>query len=207
MMKKLLGALKTVALVIVVLAIIGVVAGGGSDDEKSSSSSSKKEESAVSQEAGSADEESKDDEAQADDSEKSSEEDSAKAEEADESPKMAKNSKYEVKINGFRIAEDYDGAPCIAIDYTFTNVSDDSPTSLQLATNITVYQNGVECEEAWFSDGNSDDGYTNKVKAGVSVDVTRAYKLQDTSSDVEVEVAPLFSWTDELLAYQVFQIA
>lgn len=201
MMKKLFGVLKTVALVIVVLAIIGMVAGGGSDDEKSSSSS-QKEESAVSQEASSAEEESADEGAQADDSETS-----AETEEADEGPKMAKNSKYEVTINGFRIAEDYDGAPCIAIDYTFTNVSDDSPTSMQLATNITVYQNGVECEDAWFSDSNSDDGYTNKVKAGVSVDVTRAYKLQDTSSDVEVEVAPLFSWSDELLAYQVYQIA
>lgn len=39
------------------------------------------------------------------------------------------------------------------------------------------------------------------------MNVTRAYKLQDTSSDVEVEVAQLFSWSDDLLAYQVFQIA
>ena len=126
--------------------------------------------------------------------------------EVDEGPSIATNSDYSVTIDGYSLTNDYDGAPCIAINYTFTNVSSNEATSMQMATDINVYQNGVECEDAWFADDNS-DGYTNKVKAGVSVAVTRVYKLQDTTSDVEVEVAPLFSWSDDLLAYQVITIA
>ncbi|MBQ1840909.1 MAG: DUF5067 domain-containing protein [Atopobiaceae bacterium] len=79
-------------------------------------------------------------------------------------------------------------------------------TGTLLATDITVYQDGVECEDAYFSGENS-DGYSNKVKAGVSVDVTRTYKLQNTTSDVEVEVGQLSFWDDSMLAYEVFQIS
>ena len=194
-MKLIKGLFKGCLGVVVVLVLIGVIFGGGSSDEKSSDSGSSKQEAAVE----------KADKKEAADEEEAEPEEEAEAEE-DGGPEMATDSDYAVTINGFRIVEDYDGSPCIAIDYTFTNVSDDDPTSMMLATNITVYQDGVECEDAYFAGENS-DGYSNKVKAGVSVDVTRAYKLQNTTSDVEVEVAQLSFWDDSLLAYQVFQIA
>lgn len=194
-MKKILDLLKKVAIAFVVLIAVAMVFGGGSDD-KASDSGSKKEEAAVEQEAAPAEEEAQDQQ------EAASEEEP----EADEGPSIATNSDYSVTIDGYSLTNDYDGAPCIAINYTFTNVSSNEATSMQMATDINVYQNGVECEDAWFADDNS-DGYTNKVKAGVSVAVTRVYKLQDTTSDVEVEVAPLFSWSDDLLAYQVITIA
>lgn len=194
-MKLIKGLFKGCLGVVVVLVLIGVIFGGGSSDEKSSDSGSSKQEAAVE----------KADKKEAADEEEAEPEEEAEAEE-DSGPEMATDSDYAVTINGFRIVEDYDGSPCIAIDYTFTNVSDDDPTSMMLATNITVYQDGVECEDAYFAGENS-DGYSNKVKAGVSVDVTRAYKLQNTTSDVEVEVAQLSFWDDSLLAYQVFQIA
>lgn len=194
-MKLIKGLFKGCLGVVVVLVLIGVIFGGGSSDEKSSDSGSSKQEAAVE----------KADKEEAADEEEAEPEEEAEAEE-DSGPEMATDSDYAVTINGFRIVEDYDGSPCIAIDYTFTNVSDDDPTSMMLATNITVYQDGVECEDAYFAGENS-DGYSNKVKAGVSVDVTRAYKLQNTTSDVEVEVAQLSFWDDSLLAYQVFQIA
>lgn len=201
-MKKLLGgALKAVGAVFILLVVIALAFGGSGDKESSkgtSDSSSAQAEAAATDdgEAGEA-------------AEEPAEEQEAPAEEPapeDNGPKIAEDSEYKVTINSYHIDKDYDGAPCIAIDYTFTNVSDDDATSMQLATNITVYQDGVECEDAFFADSNS-DGYSNKVKAGVSVDVTRAYKLQNTTSDVEVEVAPLFSWTDELLAYEVLKIS
>ena len=194
-MKLIKGLFKGCLGVVVVLVLIGVIFGGGSSDEKSSDSGSSKQEAAVE----------KADKEEAADEEEAEPEEEAEAEE-DSGPEMATDSDYAVTINGFRIVEDYDGSPCIAIDYTFTNVSDDDPTSMMLATNITVYQDGVECEDAYFAGENS-DGYSNKVKAGVSVDGTRAYKLQNTTSDVEVEVAQLSFWDDSLLAYQVFQIA
>lgn len=196
-MKLIKGLFKGCLGVVVVLVLIGVIFGGGSSDEKSSDSGSSKQEAAV---------EKADKKEAADEEEAEAEPEEEAASEEDSGPEMATDSDYAVTINGFRIVEDYDGSPCIAIDYTFTNVSDDDPTSMMLATNITVYQDGVECEDAYFAGENS-DGYSNKVKAGVSVDVTRAYKLQNTTSDVEVEVAQLSFWDDSLLAYQVFQIA
>lgn len=194
-MKKIIDLIKKLALALVALVLIGAIFGRGG--KESSSSSSSESEAAVEQQA------------QEETKEEAASEAEAEAEpeaEADEGPAMAEDSDYKVTINGYNIVEDYDGAPCIAVDFTFTNVSDDTPTSMMLATDITVYQDGVECEDAYFSGENS-DGFSNKVKAGVSVDVTRTYKLQNTTSDVEVEVGQLSFWDDSMLAYEVFQIS
>ena len=188
-MKKLGGLLKKLGIALVVLIAVVVVIGCSSDDKSSETTEAPGQEQSETQ-------------ASEDEQEATEEE----AEPADEGPSIATDSKYAVTINGFHLTEDYDGAPAIAIDYTFTNVSDDSPTSMDLATTITVYQDGLECERAYFADDDGDNG-SSKVKAGKSIDVTLAYKLQDTTSDVEVEVAELFSWSDDLLAYEVFQIA
>ena len=197
-MKKILDLLKKIAIVLVVIIALGAIFGGGSKGSSSSSSSSS--ESTKEQKA---EKEEQKDEAKEEEAEESEPE---PEEEADEGPAMAENSDYQVTIDSYRIVEDYDGAPCIAVNYTFTNVSDDSPTSMMMATDITVYQDGVECEDAYFSGENS-DGYTNKVKAGVSVEVTRTYKLQNTTSDVEIEVGQLSFWDDALLAYTVIQLS
>lgn len=195
--------LKKIGIALVVLILIGVVFGGGSGEKNSSSDSSKKEEAAATQES-----EEKVDSKGKNEAAAETEQEAAESEEEaeDDGPQMATDSKYTVTINDHRIVEDYDGAPCIAIDYTFTNVSDDSPTSMMMATNISIYQNGVECEDAYFSGENS-DGYTNKIKAGASVEVTRSYKLQDTTSDVEVEVGQNSFWDDALLAYEVIALS
>jgi hypothetical protein len=194
-MKKIIDLIKKLALALVALVLIGAIFGRGG--KESSSSSSSESEAAVEQQA------------QEETEEEAAPEAEAEAEpeaETDEGPAMAEDSDYKVTINGYNIVEDYDGAPCIAVDFTFTNVSDDTPTSMMLATDITVYQDGVECEDAYFSGENS-DGFSNKVKAGVSLDVTRTYKLQNTTSDVEVEVGQLSFWDDSMLAYEVFQIS
>lgn len=195
-MKKILELAKTVALVLVVLVVIAMFVGGGSGSDNKSSDGAQKEKT----------EQTQADESKQKDEQKEAAAEEPEQEEANDGPAIAKDSKYSVTIDGWRFVDNYDGSPCVAVDYTFTNVSDDSPTSMQLATNITVYQSGVECEDAWLASDNS-DGFTNKVKAGVSVNVTRVYKLQNTTDDVEIEVAPLFSWNDELLAYQVYKIA
>lgn len=197
-MKRIIDLIKKIALALVALVLIGAIFGRGG--KESSSSSSSESEAAVEQQA---QEETK--EEAASEAEPEAEEPEPEPED-DEGPVMAENSDYKVTINGYNIVEDYDGAPCIAVDFTFTNVSDDTPTSMMLATDITVYQDGVECEDAYFSGENS-DGFSNKVKAGVSVDVTRTYKLQNTTSDVEVEVGQLSFWDDSMLAYEVFQIS
>lgn len=195
-MKKLGGLLKKLGIALLVLIAIGAVFGGGSNDKSSETSEPAAQEQGEEQAA----------ESEPEASSSAEEEAEEPAEEASDGPSIATNSKYAVTINGYELTEDYDGAPAIAISYTFTNVSDDNPTSMDLATNITVYQDGLECERAYFASDDGDNG-SSKVKAGKSIDVTLAYKLVDTTSDVEVEVGELFSWNDDLLAYEVFQIA
>lgn len=214
MMKKVVDLLKSAGLGIIVLVLIAAIFGGNSKDDKGSSAST----DAPAAEASATSEDTKAEakadakaatqsETKADAKKTEAKKEEAKKEEAkDEGPKIAENAKYKVEIGDYSIEEDYDGAPVIAINYTFTNVSDDSPSSMQMSTNISVYQDGVECEDAYFAGVNS-DGYSNKVKAGVSVDVTRAYKLQNTSSDVEVEVGQLFSFSKDLLAYKTFKLS
>lgn len=201
-MKKLGGLLKKVGIALVVLVAIAAVFGGGGNSDKSSETSEPAAQEQSAQEQG--EEQTAESEPEA--SSSAEEEAEEPAEEASDGPSIATDSKYSVTINGYELTEDYDGAPAIAINYTFTNVSDDNPTSMDLATNITVYQDGLECERAYFASDDGDNS-SSKVKAGKSIDVTLAYKLVDTTSDVEVEVGQLFSWNDDLLAYEVFKIA
>lgn len=119
---------------------------------------------------------------------------------------MAKNSKYAITIDGTRLVDGFDGSLSVAVDFTFTNVSDKDATSMMAAANVIVYQNGVECERDYFADADS-DSYMTKVKAGSSVPVTMVFTLQDSSTEVEVEVKEFSFWSDDLLAYGKYAIA
>lgn len=115
------------------------------------------------------------------------------------------SAKVAVTIDGMRQTTDYGGKPCIVVDFTFTNVSEDDPTSFMVATNVDVFQNGVELDSAIVSDIDS-SASMNKVKAGSSIAVQKAYVLND-SSDVEVNVYPLVSFDKKPLAQQTFSLS
>ncbi len=117
----------------------------------------------------------------------------------------ASNSKYAVTIDNARLVADYEGNPAVAIDFTFTNVSDEDAASMAVALNPEVYQGGTECSIAFTVDEDT-GGYMKKVKKGASVPVTMVYSLNDTTTDVEVEVKELFSWDNTVLAQKVFSL-
>lgn len=124
----------------------------------------------------------------------------------EEAAPPAEASKYAVTIDGARLVEDYSGNPAIAIDYTFTNVSDEDATSMAVAVYPEVYQGGTQCDTAIAMDIDT-GGYMSKVKAGSSVPVTLVYELRDTENNVDVEVKELFSWDDTMLAQASFVLA
>lgn len=121
-------------------------------------------------------------------------------------PSDTKKSKYAVTIDGVTVGTDYGGDPCVFVSYTFTNVSDEKPASFGLSVHPEVYQAGIQCDTA-FADTDGGGNYTTKIKAGNTIAVISAYELQDTTSDVEVEVKELMSFDDTVLAKQVFSIA
>ena len=107
--------------------------------------------------------------------------------------------KYAVLIDSCRLAEDYEGSPVVIVKYTFTNVSDDNAAAFFTTLNENVYQNGVGLNEAFVLEdsANYDSGnQTKEIKKGASIEVEVAYKLNDTTSDIEVEVEEFISFNN-----------
>lgn len=106
---------------------------------------------------------------------------------------------YSVEIKSFRLAEDYEGKKVVIVKYNFTNNGDDSQ-SFNIAFDDNVYQNGVGLNEAYILADNANysaDNQSKEIKKGASLEVEVAYNLNDTTSDIEVEVEELISFNDK----------
>ncbi len=113
-------------------------------------------------------------------------------------------SDYAVTIDGSTLTTDYEGAPAIIIDYTFTNNSEEA-TSFAAACMPKAFQNGVELETAIVND-DLGNGYTAEIKPGATTQARIAYTLAD-ESEVSIEVTELFSLDDVVLAEATFPAA
>jgi hypothetical protein len=105
---------------------------------------------------------------------------------------------YNVVIKSFRLASDYEDKPIIIITYTFSNYADEAQC-FSWSVNAKAYQDGVGLNESYFvnDDANySSDNQTKEIKTGKSLDVEVAYELNDDTTDVEVEVSELISFSD-----------
>ncbi len=110
-------------------------------------------------------------------------------------------SNYKVDILSCRLAKDYSGKDVVIVKYKFTN-NDEKPTSFMVAFSDKVYQNGVGLNNAYILDDSasySSDNRTKDIKKGSSLDVEVAYELNDTTTDIEVEVSELFSFSDKVI--------
>ena len=114
------------------------------------------------------------------------------------------DSDYVVTIDGCTVTTDYEGAPAVIVDFTFTNNSDED-TSFAVACSQKVFQNGVQLESAIVSD-DLGNGYMAEIKPGATTQARLAYSLTD-QSEVSVEVEELFSLDDTLLAEATFSVA
>lgn len=106
---------------------------------------------------------------------------------------------YSVEIKESRITKTYDGKPVIVVTYGFTNNSE-NPTSFCTAFEANAYQGGIGLNESFGVD--MDDPYTTdnqfkEIKTGATLDVDVAYELNDTETDVEIEVEEFLGWTDD----------
>lgn len=116
---------------------------------------------------------------------------------------------YTVTIDSCRLAKDYQGKDVVIVKYIFENVSNDTATSFMIAINDTVYQNGVGLNKSIFLDDNANyksDNQMKEIKKGASLEVEVAYDLNDTTTDIEVEVKESFSFDDDTLT-KTFSIA
>ena len=115
---------------------------------------------------------------------------------------------YNVVIDSCRLAEDYSGKPIIIVKYLFTNNSGE-PDSFTWSVDDNVYQDGVGLNESYFVDDSanySSDNKTKEIKSGVTLAVEVAYELNDATTDIEVEVAELFSFSSSKKVTKVFTL-
>ncbi len=106
---------------------------------------------------------------------------------------------YSVVIDSCRLAKDFEGKDVVIVKYIFTNVSSDESTAFYTAFDETVYQNGVGLNESYILDDSADyssDNQTKEIKKGASLEVEVAYELNDTTTDIEVEVTEWLSFDD-----------
>ena len=118
---------------------------------------------------------------------------------ADSASEESNLGEYSVEIMGCRLAEDYEGKAVVIVKYKFTNNSEDS-TAFYTAFDDNVYQDGVGLNEAYILDDSAEyevDNQTKDIKSGANLEVEVAYELNDTETDIEVEVEELFSFDDK----------
>ena len=116
---------------------------------------------------------------------------------------------YTVEIQSCRLAKDYTGKDVVIVKYLYTNVSNEDATAFYVAFDETVYQNGVGLNESYVLDDSANysaDNPTKEIKKGASLEVEVAYELNDTTTDIEVEVKELFSFDDTTIT-KTFSIA
>lgn len=96
-----------------------------------------------------------------------------------------------ISILGCRIVQDYSERDVLVVEYEFTHYSDE-PQSFIFLFNDVAFQNGVECSSAVVSSEIDSLKRMNEVQPGVAYQVEVGYLLQDTASDVEIQVKNLF---------------
>lgn len=113
--------------------------------------------------------------------------------------------KYNVTIKDSKVVRNND-EDILIVTYTFKNNSDDSKAFIYAVTD-KLFQNGVELGTVYTSFGIEDeydfDNKSKEIKPGVSLDVQAAYELNDTTSDVEVEISEWISFNDDKITYTI----
>ena len=104
---------------------------------------------------------------------------------------------YTVTIKSARLTTNYKDEPSIIITYDFTNNSDKT-ASFAFSTSSKVFQNGIECDttiSSYNDDTFSSENSLKDIKTGATLEVEAIYKLNDETSDVEVEVSKLIDFS------------
>lgn len=114
-------------------------------------------------------------------------------EEAENASKEGLFGDYEVEVVSARFSKDYNNKDCVIVTYNFTNYGSE-PAAFWLTLSDVVYQNGVGLNEVYVlkNDDADLDSNMKEVKNGASVIVEEAYELNDSVTDLEVEITDVF---------------
>lgn len=120
-------------------------------------------------------------------------------------PEAGKIGDFNVTIKDSKVVQNGD-KNILIVTYTFVNNSDDSKAFMYAITD-KLFQNGIELGAVYGSWGIEDDynfdNNSKEIKPGVSLDVQEAYELNDTTTDVEVEISEWISFNDNKITYTI----
>ncbi|MGN1329590.1 MAG: DUF5067 domain-containing protein [Eubacterium sp.] len=108
---------------------------------------------------------------------------------------------YKCVVKGAKLCKDWTGKEAVLITYEFTNNSD-SAISFDVALDARAYQDGIGLETAILED-DTDLFIDVDIKPGITKEVKKAYVLRDTSTEVEIEVSELISFSDDKIVTTV----
>lgn len=115
---------------------------------------------------------------------------------------------YNIEIKSCRLAKDYEGKDIVIIKYGYTN-NNDTATSFMTAVTTKLFQGGVGLNECYVADESANysaDNQTKDLQKGATLDVEVAYELNDTTTDVVVEVTEWISLNDAKIT-KTFKLA
>ena len=145
---------------------------------------------------------------QEDESEEKQEAEKAETEKTTKKSNPNQLGDYEVVIKSAKVTKDYEGEPAVIVTFEFTNNSDETK-SWMTAVSAKAFQDGVELDSAFVSSSNKDydaSNSTKEIKPGATINVQKAYELDNTSSDVEIEVSEWLSFNKDTVLTKTFQI-
>lgn len=101
---------------------------------------------------------------------------------------------YQIEIVSARIGKDYvDDNPVLIVTYKWTNNSADA-ASFMFAFGDKAFQDGIQCESNFFVKDQKGDVNT-EIRSGATLELEKAYTLNNTTSPVEIEVDELISFS------------
>ncbi len=109
---------------------------------------------------------------------------------------------YYVEIKGAAFDVDYEGNSAIVITYSWTNNSEKT-TSASSALSSRAFQDGVQIDHATLSSSNENfdaDAEWRDIRPGTSYEVTCAFKTDNKTSPIEVEIYESFSLSDSVVS-------
>lgn len=108
---------------------------------------------------------------------------------------------YYVEIKGAAFDKDYEGNSAIVITYSWTNNSENT-TNASVALFCKAFQDGVQIDSASLSSSNKNydsEAEWRDIRPGTTLDVQCAFKTDNKTSPIEVEISEAFSFSDSVV--------
>ena len=112
---------------------------------------------------------------------------------------------YTVTVKDSFVATNMSDENVLVVTYSFTNHGEDA-AAMMYAIVDKLFQNGVELSAAYNTigiEGYDGEAIMKSIQPGVTLDVQQAYKLNDTTTDVEVQLSEFISLSDDTVTYTI----